>query len=454
MVLKQHRDSDDVLIIDASKGYVKDGKNNKLRACDIKRIADTIRARKPIPGFSRVVSRGEIRQNGYNLNIPRYVDSSEATEQYDIYATMFGGIPESEINQLQTYWNALPSLRADLFQPKEDGSPYATVKSEDIAKTIEENTDVCNLKQTFANAFSDFADTLHSRLITNVSTVKEMNEQDDIANDIFNRLKSIPLIDKYVAYQALSDNWQAIVNDIETIQSEGIDAVRVVEQAYKLVKKGDEEIEVPDGLKGRIIPFELVQHEKFQTELDAINVKQTEVEDIASQLDELRDGFTEEERQTYLDEDDDTKFNKNAIKSDAKIKGDEVEQETKVKLKEIVNLWDKTAKLNKEIKADKATLELHTINTIEHLSDEDVEMFLHKKWINPVCDGINGALSAIFSALEKSVMALEAKYALPYNEVERNIANSQEELSKLINQLTGDKFAIKGLQEFLNKLKD
>lgn len=452
MVLKQHRDSDDVLIIDASKGYVKDGKNNKLRACDIKRIADAIRARKPIPGFSRVVSRDEIRQNGYNLNIPRYVDSSEATEQYDIYATMFGGIPESEINQLQTYWNALPSLRADLFQPKEDGSPYATVKSEDIAKTIEKNADVCNLKQTFANAFSDFADTLHSRLITNVSTVEEMNEQDDIANDIFNRLKSIPLIDKYVAYQALSDNWQTIVNDIETIQSEGIDAVRVVEQAYKLVKKGDEEIEVPDGLKGRIIPFELVQHEKFQTELDAISVKQAEVESIVSQLDELRDGFTEEEGQAYLDEDDNTKFNKSAIKADAK--DDEVKQETKIKLKEIVSLWDKTTKLNKEIKADKAILELQTINTIEHLSDEDVEMFLHKKWINPVCDGINGALEAVFSALEKSITALEAKYALSYNEVERNIANAQKELSELINQLTGDEFAIKGLQEFQNKLKD
>lgn len=454
MVLKQHRDSDDVLIIDASKGYVKDGKNNKLRACDIKRIADTIRARKPIPGFSRVVSRDEIRQNGYNLNIPRYVDSSEATEQYDIYATMFSGIPEIEINQLQTYWNALPSLRADLFQPKEDGSPYATVKSEDIAKTIEENADVCNLKQTFANAFSDFADTLHSRFITNVSTVKEMNEQDDIANDIFNRLKSIPLIDKYVAYQALSDNWQAIVNDIETIQSEGIDAVRVVEQAYKLVKKGDEEIEVPDGLKGRIIPFELVQHEKFQTELDAISVKQAEVEDIVSQLDELRDSFTEEERQAYLDEDDDTKFNKNAIKADAKVKDNDLEEETKVKLKEIVSLWDKTTKLNKEIKADKVTLELHTINTIEHLSDEDVEMFLHKKWINPVCDGINDTLSAVFSALDKSVTALEAKYALSYNEIESNIADVQKELSKLIDQLTGDEFAIKGLQGFGELLKD
>ena len=164
MVLKQHRDSDDVLIIDASKGFVKEGKNNRLRACDIKRIADAICERKPIPGFSRPVSRDEIRQNGYNLNIPRYVDSSEAAEQYDIYATMFGGIPESEIDKLQTYWDALPSLRADLFQPKEDGSPYATVKNKDVAKIIEENADVCNLKQTFADAFSDFSNVLHSRL--------------------------------------------------------------------------------------------------------------------------------------------------------------------------------------------------------------------------------------------------------------------------------------------------
>ena len=100
---------------------------------------------------------------------------------------------------MQTYWDALPSLRADLFQPKEDGSPYAAVKSKDVAEIIEENADVCNLKQTFANAFSDFSNVLHSRLITNVSTVNEQNEQDDIADDIFNRLKPIPLVDKYVA---------------------------------------------------------------------------------------------------------------------------------------------------------------------------------------------------------------------------------------------------------------
>lgn len=453
LVLKQHRDNDDVLIIDASKGFVKDGKNNRLRACDIKRIADTVRDRATIPGFSRAVERDEIRQNGYNLNIPRYVDSSEATEQYDIYATMYGGIPESEINQLQTYWDALPSLRADLFRSETD-RPYATVRVDNVTRTIEQNTDVCSLKRDFVDAFFDFADTLHRRLITNFSSVQELTEQDDIATDIFCRLQQIPLVDKYVAYQSLSDNWQTIVNDIETIQTEGIDAVRVVEQAYKMVKKGDEEIEVPDGLKGRILPFELVQRVKFQVELDAISAKQVRVEEIGSSLDELRDGLTEEEAEKYLDEDDTTKFNKKAITAGAKAKDDDVEPETKAKLKEIVGLWDKQTKLNKEIKADKVALEQLTVDAIENLSDEDVERFLHMKWIDPVCEGVNDTLSAVLVTLEKTVVALEAKYAVSYNDINRNITNAQNELSGLIAQLTGDEFVIKGLQEFQNHLNN
>lgn len=453
IVLKQHRDNDDVLIIDASKGFVKEGKNNKLRACDIKRIADTVRDRASILGFSRAVSRDEIRKNGYNLNIPRYVDSSEAAEQYDIYATMFGGIPESEIDGLQTYWDALPTLRGDLFQVETD-RPYATVKTDDVTRTIEQNIDVRSLKRTFADAFSDFADTLHCRLITNVSSVQELIEQDDIATDIFRRLQEIPLIDKYVAYQSLSDNWQTIVNDIETIQTEDIDTVRMVEQAYKMVKKGDEEIEVPDGLKGRIVPFELVQRVKFQAELDAIRAKQACVEEIVSSLEELRDSLTEEEAEKYLDEDDNAKFNKKAITAGAKMKDDDMEPDTKAKLKEIVRFWNEQSKLNKEIKADKAELEQLTIDAIENLSDEDVEMFLHKKWIDPVCEGINGTLSTVLTTLEKIVVALEAKYAMSYNEINRNLADAQNELSGLIEQLTGDEFAIKGLQELQSNLND
>lgn len=113
MVLRQKSEREDVLIIDASKGYTKEGKNNKLRASDIKRIADTFVKRESIPKFSRTVSREEIRANDYNLNIPRYVDSSEAAEHWDVYASMFGGIPAAELDELSAYWAAFPALRVN-----------------------------------------------------------------------------------------------------------------------------------------------------------------------------------------------------------------------------------------------------------------------------------------------------------------------------------------------------
>ncbi|MBS1324677.1 MAG: type I restriction-modification system subunit M, partial [Oscillospiraceae bacterium] len=99
MVLKQKRTNTDVLIVEASKGFIKVCKNNKLRASDIKRIVDVVTKRESVEKFSKVVSRDEIRNNEYNLNIPRYVDSSEASESWDIYASMFGGIPWSEIDE-------------------------------------------------------------------------------------------------------------------------------------------------------------------------------------------------------------------------------------------------------------------------------------------------------------------------------------------------------------------
>ena len=451
MVLKQHRDNDDVLIIDASKGFVKDGKQNRLRACDIKKIADTVRDRKDITGFSKRVSREEIRTNGYNLNIPRYVDSSEAAEHYDIYATMFGGIPNTEIDALQKYWSAFPSLRGDLFTPYSD-KPYADLKVEDVKTATRQNNDVKWFTTQFEEAFQGFDGMLHHVLIDNVKHLHELQAQDEIATDIFRRLAEIPLVDKYAAYQALADQWQAIISDIETIQEEGVEVVRMVETAYKLVKKNDEDIEVPDGLKGRIIPFELVQMVKFQSELDALTALQTRVEAIGSELEEVRDSFTEEELETYCDSEKDNAPDKKKITADAKPKAD-VEADTKAKLKQMVALWDEQAKTNKQIKADKLALEEKTIQAIEHLSDEEIADFLHLKWIVPVCEGINGALTAVLSALESSALALSRKYAVCYQQINDDIAKANDELSQLVSQLNGDEFAIKGLEALINKEK-
>ena len=439
MVLKQHRSNDDVLIVDASRGFIKDGKQNKLRACDIKKIADTVRDRKDVPGFSRRVSREEIRQNGYNLNIPRYVDSSEAAEQYDIYATMFGGIPNAEIDALQKYWEAFPTLRSDLFKPELD-KPYSALKVEDVKTAIEHNTDVKWFNTMFAEAFNGFDDLLHQKLIDNVKHVRELQAQDEIASDMFSRLCNIPLVDRYAVYQALADNWQAIISDIETIQEEGFDAVRVVETAYKLVKKGDEDVEVPDGLKGRIIPFSLVQQIKFLAELNAISALQSRVEAISGELDEVRDSFNEEELETYCDSEKDNAFDKKKITADAKPKAD-VEAETKAKLKQIVSLWNEQTTSNKQIKADKLALEEKTIKAIENLTDEEAAVLLHHKWIDPICEGIDNTLRSVLSALESEALALSEKYATSYKQINDDMVAANEELAGLVEQLTGDEFA-------------
>ena len=447
MVLKQHRENDDVLIIDASKGFVKDGKNNRLRDCDIKRIADAVRLRSDEPGFSRKVSRETIRENNYNLNIPRYVDSSEAPELYDIYATMFGGIPDSEIDRLKEYWEALPSLRAELFQPAED-KPYSANTTDDVAGVIAHDRDAEKLRKQFERAFEGFGDELHRRLITNVANVKELQERYEIADDIFERNKGIPLVDRYAAYQALSNEWQTIANDIETLQTEGMDAARKVETAYKLVKKGDEEIEVADGLKGRIIPFAMVQETLFQAELQAISEKEARNEEIDAEVDELRDGFTEEEALEYLDGDDDPKLDKAKIKKDAK--SNEIETETKAKLVRFVKLWEEQTKVKKEIKEAKADLIDKTKESIERLTDEEVELFLHKKWIDPVVAGIDRTLTEVLRTIETKVTALAKKYAVSYSELGKQLGEARQQMADLVADLTGDAFALKGLQE-LNK---
>ena len=151
MVLRQKRENTDVLIIDASKGFIKEGKNNKLRASDIKRIADTFIKRESVPKFSRVVSREEIRSNDYNLNIPRYVDSSEAAEHWDVYASMFGGIPTAEIEELGEFWTAFPALKKALFT--ESVIPYVNVSVDDIKSAIKSHPDVVGFENAFNAAF-------------------------------------------------------------------------------------------------------------------------------------------------------------------------------------------------------------------------------------------------------------------------------------------------------------
>ena len=455
MVLKQNRDNSDVLIIDASKGFEKVGKNNQLRASDIKRIVDTVIARKDVPKYAKVVSKQTIRDNGYNLNIPRYVDSSEKGESWDIYASVFGGIPQAEIDELGDYWTAFPSLKGQLFA--ESTTPYSAVATEDVTKTISENADVIAFIEKYRSVFADFADYLKTTLIDNAETIAVSMQENEIADNIFARLADIPLIDKYTAYQLLHNAWVTIAQDLEMIQTEGFAATKKTDPRMVLKKEKGKDVEVQEGWIGHIIPFEVVQSSLLKSEAEIIRSKESRLAEISSEFEEILDGISEEEKEEYkelLTEENDAfvpaavlKKAKELWKRARNYDADTIEG----KIVLVAKLIEEEKAIKKDIKALAEKLQALTKDTIEGLTDEQAKEMLRLKWIAPLCDGIIVLPDSIVSALEGSINALTKKYSVTMLDVESEIEQSEREFADLIDELEGDEFDMLGLKE-LQKL--
>lgn len=451
MVLRQKRDNTDVLIVDASKGFIKDGKNNRLRACDIKKITDAVINRSDIAKFSRKVERDEIRRNDYNLNIPRYVDSSDDAESWDIYASMFGGIPNAEIDGLVNYWKAFPSLKGQLF--KSDNAPYSSLMAEDVKQIIADNSDVKSFVSHFNAAFSNFPSYLYDALIDHMQSVNVAQEENQISQDIFRRLNDFSLIDKYQAYQVLDDHWSKTSTDLEIIQTEGFEATRKVDPNMVIKKKDGKDVEVQEGYVGRVIPFELVQQTLLKKELAELKQKETELESILIQYPEIIDEMTEEEKEGDYLNDDNTAFVPAKVKAyckNANIFG--YNDELTVKIKRVNTLIEKEKKLKKEVKEKTWALHLLTKETIEGLSDENVLMLLDLKWIQPLCRSLTALPVGVIDDLVSKARILAEKYAVTYVDLESQIKESERSLSALIDDLEGSEFDMLGLREFQKRL--
>ena len=452
MVLKQKRDNNDILIIDASKGFIKEGKNNKLRASDIKRIADTVAARISVPKFSKVVSREEIRQNSYNLNIPRYVDSSESAETWDIYASMFGGIPASEIDNLAEYWDAFPNLRASLFKPSD--TPYLQLACDNIKSAVYENSDINRFEQDYQLAFDGFEDYLRTELIENAASVEITREETTISENIFSRLADIRLVDKYEAYQLLDDEWGKIAVDLEIIQTEGFEATKKVDPNIVIKKKDGKEQEVQEGWVGHIIPFALVQTTLLSEDYNALKNKETRLAEIPSEYEEILESMTEDEKQSCEEQlnDDNTAFvTKDIAKKIKALKSEPKTVETQeliVKLLKVEALSKEEKELKSQIKTETAALHAKTKTTIEGLSDEQVKKLLEIKWIKSLVDNLYSIPDTIVSGLVAKLTAIAEKYDTTYFDIEAEISQTEKELCSLIDELCGNEFDMKGLSEF------
>jgi len=517
LVLKQKRINTDVLIVDASKGFAKEGKNNKLRASDIKKIYDTVIARETLPRYSELVSKSEIRSKGYSLNISRYINSSEPAESWDIYASMFGGIPQSELDELAAHWQAFPTLRDALFTQTD--TPYVEQKVDDLAQAIREHAEIASFNAAFAAAFADFKGWLNSELIAQMLTLKIAQQERRIGDAVFSRMESIPLIDKYHAYQLLDDQWQQIAIDLEIFQTEGFDASRVVDPNMVIKTKDGKKEEVQDGWKGRIMPFELVQATYLSEELEALRTKEQRLSEIGANLEEIIDMLSETDGEYNVLNDANDKFAVTAIKNELKDLLFSVETEEIRALNAYINLLDAKAKkpekeafiqehaqvdwaqmeankdgtygkakvnsyivklqcsfdfpedsftyklikaselldeekeLKAEIKAEAAALHLLTKSSIECLSDELVNELLELKWICPLNTALHQLPTVLIDTLAAQLQALADKYTITYADNARAIQQTEAILANLIDELDGNAFDMQGLAELKILLK-
>lgn len=446
MVLKKATKKDrDILIVDASKGFIKVGNKNQLRASDIKKITDTVIHRSNVDKFSRLVSIDEIRKNDYNLNLPRYVDSSEPSETWDLYSIMFGGIPKSELNDLNKFWKAFPSLKYELFE--EVNAKYFKIKTEQFKDVIQSNKDITEYISLFNQAFHDFDAFMKIRLIDNMMTLSISKEEDLISKEIFKRSESFRLLDKYKAYQALEDEWKKTSIDLEIIQSEGFNAVRKVDPNMVIKKKNNKEVEVQDGWVGRIIPFNVVQETKLKNSLDSIQEKKLNLVDLSSQVQELIELLQDEEKEQVLN-DENTAFNNKKVKEIYKQLDDDTDEESfKSTLKSYLEFTKEEKVLKKEVKLASAKLIEDTKSTIEGLSDTEAIELIEIKWIQPIIQAIDDLPQEIIQTLNQKIKHLSDKYQTTYAEVELELEQTQQVLTSMLDELEGDEFDLKGIKE-------
>lgn len=510
MVLKKKRDNTDVLIIDASKGFEKVGKNNVLRACDIKKISDTIRTRKSVEKFAAVVSKKSIIENDYNLNIPRYIDSNDDDESWDIRATMFGGVPISEVELLKEYWSAFPGIRELIFEPSVEG--YVSAKDIDIKKAICDHESVTAYKDNFTAALNGFYEMLKEDLIDDILDVQAETEKEKVSTEMFDRLKKIRLIDKYKAYQILAEKWDVIAADLEMIQMEGFEVINQVDPNMvikKIDSNSDEVPEVQEGWKGHILPFDLVQKEILAEDLNAVISLDNRLSELSSLFAEIIDSMDNEEKDgSYLNDTNDAFVSKELKYAVAEILS-EVETDEIIALKKYLELSKKKDKLNyiescktvawsemeagkdgtygkaivnsrikalqlacefdgetlegklvlalrlleeesdvkKKVKIKKEELHLKTKKAIETLDEDTVLRLLEIKWIQPIINALYEMPDEIIESLINKTIYLAEKYKITFAEVENKIDQAAMELSTMMDELSGNQADLEGLAE-------
>ena len=282
---KEHAQSrKGIFMIDASKGFVKDGNKNRLRYQDIHKVVDVFNKRIGLSKFSRMVSLDEIEKNDYNLNISRYIDTQEEEDIQDIEAHLQGGIPSRDIEALGKYWKVFPSLRDKLFANGKRSHYYeAKVEPEQVKSTIAEHDEFQSYAKSVNDIFAKWRKENTQKLKNIGIGVKPKKLITEISEDILQKFADSELIDKYDVYQSLMLYWHEVMqDDLYMIGTDGWKA-----EVYQVIDaKGKAK---RDEWDCDLIPKHLVINRYFSEEKEKIEGLQSKLEDIARKKEEMEE---------------------------------------------------------------------------------------------------------------------------------------------------------------------
>jgi type I restriction enzyme M protein len=416
---------------------VKDGNKNRLRSQDLHKIVDAFTKQLTLPGYSRMVSLAEIEKHDFNLNIPRYIDSSEPEDLQDIEAHLKGGIPLRDLDALSAYWAVLPAVRGELFGPG-DRPGYAAPKVDPSAvkPAILGHAEFDSFSRRVNDVFAGWRAAHLERLKGVAIGDKPKVLIEKVAEDLLARFADVPLIDKYDVYEHLMAYWAEVMqDDVYIIALEGWLAAR---QVRELVKNSEGKFtETPDitigrqKLKAELIPPALIVARFFAKEQAALERLEAKADEIARAIEEIDEEQGGEDGLLFEAKTEKGKLTAKSVKERLKaIKSDKSANEERAALSVCLTLIEQEKEVSDAAKEAKTALDTKTVKHYAKLTDSEIKLLVvEHKWLAVLRDDVTSELDRVSHALTGRVKLLTERYMTP----PQKLSNSIQELQAKVD---------------------
>lgn len=410
-----------IFMIDASKGFLKDGPKNRLREQDIHKIVDIFVRQVELPKYSRLVAMAEIEANDFNLNLPRYIDSSEPEDLQDIDAHLRGGIPNRDLDDLDRYWQVLPSVRSALFK-KADRPGYSQLRVPvaEVKATIFGHPEFTAFNETVTGRFGKWRRAQKPKLTGIALGAKPKVLIRDLSEALLDAFREAPLLDAYDIYQHLMDYWA------ETMQD---DVYQIVQEDWSAVLDGKPNAD--------LIPERLVVQRYFVVEQIAVEKAETDRDNVTRQMEEMDEEHGGEDGLLAEAKNDKGKLTVKSVKERlAETKGDKKAADERTLLNEYLSLTEEEADAGARAKDVHKTLDAKVTAKYAKLTEDEVKaVVVDDKWLASLAAAVQGELDRVSRTLTGRIRQLAERYETPLPkltaEVESLGARVDEHLKKM-----------------------